>query len=53
MLTYAGFRPAAFWLRVPDVARRQYEEVGTMHFDRETIRAFGFDESDALFTEQV
>jgi glycosyltransferase involved in cell wall biosynthesis len=53
VLTWAGFRPAAFWRRVPEVARRHYREIGTIHFDAETIRAFGFDEGAALFSRRL
>jgi glycosyltransferase involved in cell wall biosynthesis len=48
-----GYRSAEFWRRVPAVALRQYREIGTLHFDDETIRELGFSEKDALFTRRI
>jgi glycosyltransferase involved in cell wall biosynthesis len=45
VVSRVGYRSAAFWRRVPAVARRQHSEIGTLHFDDETIRELGFDDS--------
>ena len=53
VLSYLGFEPTEFWRRVPRLARRQFEEVGTISFSPETLRDLGFDERDALLTPQL
>ncbi|HKA00560.1 MAG TPA: glycosyltransferase family A protein [Candidatus Solibacter sp.] len=53
VVSYLGFEPTCFWRRVPDLARRQFEEVGSISFSRETLGALGFDERRALFTSQI
>jgi glycosyltransferase involved in cell wall biosynthesis len=52
-VTYGGTFPAAFWEQVPTLARRYFEEVGTVFFPRDTVDRYGFDEDDALLTPQV
>ena len=52
-VTYAGSYPVEFWSRVPTLARRYFEEVGTVFFPRATIEEYAFDEGAALVTEQV
>src|SRR5262249_23241018 len=32
VLSYLGFEPTEFWRRVPRLARRQFEEIGTISF---------------------
>jgi glycosyltransferase involved in cell wall biosynthesis len=53
VVSYLGFEPASFWRRVPKLARRHFEEVGSISFSRETLADFGFDQRRALFTPQV
>lgn len=53
VVSYLGFEPTSFWRRVPKLAQRQFEEVGSISFSRETLADFGFDERRALFTPQV
>jgi len=53
VVSRVGYQPAAFWRRVPSVARRQYREIGTLHFDDETMRELGFENTRALFTRRI
>ncbi len=53
VLSYLGFEPTEFWQRVPRLARRQFEEIGTISFSRETLRELDFDERRALLTPQL
>lgn len=52
-LTCAGTFPASFWRRIPKLARRYADEIGTIFFPKETIADLGIDVSHALFTEQL
>lgn len=50
VISFAGTFPISFWKRVPQLARRYFEEVGTVFFDTETIEYFGYSD-DCLFNE--
>ena len=41
VVTRLGYHPVDFWRRVPQVTRRHREEIGTIHFDGETLRRAG------------
>ena len=49
-VTYSGHYPASFWKAVPRLARRYFDEVGTIFFGPETVAHYGFDPAAALFT---
>jgi len=53
VVTRLGFQGVGFWRRVPRVARRHYEEIGTLHFEDETVDTLGFSEERALFTRRI
>lgn len=53
VISYLGFEPTEFWARVPRLARRQLEEVGTISFSPETLCELGLDEGLALLTPQI
>jgi len=53
VLSYLGFEPTPFWRRVPRLARRQFEEIGTISFSPETLQDLEFDERRALLTPQM
>lgn len=53
VLTFSGYFSDDFWIRTPAFTRAYYKEIGTIFFGREIIKYFGFDESEALFTEKV
>jgi glycosyltransferase involved in cell wall biosynthesis len=53
VLSYLGFEPVEFWKRVPRLARRQLEEVGSISFCPETLRELGLDECKALITPRI
>jgi hypothetical protein len=53
VVTRLGYHSIDFWRRVPQVARRQREEIGTLHFDDETLRELGVSERGALFTRRI
>lgn len=53
VVSHHGFPSTAFWRRVPQLARRQFEEVGTISFSPETVSDLGFDEREAVLTHRV
>jgi len=53
VLSYSGFPPTDYWLRVPRLARRQFAEVGSISFSPESMVALGFDERSALLTPGI
>lgn len=53
VFSYLGFEPLAFWTRVPDLARRQFTEIGSISFDRDTLAGFEFEESRALLSARI
>ena len=53
VVTRLGFQSVDFWRRVPQVARRQRQEIGTLHFDDQTLRELGISERGALFTRRI
>lgn len=53
VLSYLGFESCDFWSRVPRLARRQFEEIGTISFSPETLVQLGFDEFRALITSEI
>lgn len=52
VISFAGTFPLSFWKRVPLLAHRYFEEVGTIFFDKETIEYYGFND-DCLFNEKL
>jgi glycosyltransferase involved in cell wall biosynthesis len=52
-VSYGGTFPVAFWNAAPLLARRYFEEVGTVFFPRSVVDHYGFDEHDAFLTPQV
>ena len=53
VVTRLGYHPVDFWRRVPRVTRRHREEIGTIHFDGETLRELEISEEGALFTRRI
>lgn len=53
LLSYAGTYPLWFYKRVPELVRRYSEEVGTIFFDRPTIKYFKLQGKSYQFTEQI
>jgi hypothetical protein len=53
VLSYSGFPPTEYWLKLPRLAKRQFEEIGSISFAPETIVALGFDERSALLTPEI
>jgi len=53
VLSYSGFPPTDYWLRLPRLARRQFAEVGSISFSPESMIALGFDERSALLTPEI
>lgn len=53
VLSCAGGFPLSFWKRVPRLARRYLEEIGTIFFDPPTIEWIGARGKSFLFTEQI
>ena len=53
VVTRLGYHPVDFWRRVPHVTRRHREEIGTIHFDGETLRELEISEEGALFTRRI
>lgn len=53
VVTRVGYHPLDFWRRVPAVVRRHRAEVGTLHFDEETLRELEISERGALFTRRI
>ncbi|EFM11428.1 glycosyl transferase family 2 [Paenibacillus curdlanolyticus YK9] len=50
VISFAGTFPLDFWKRVPKLAQKYYDEVGTIFFDKSTIEYYQFDDK-CLFTE--
>jgi len=53
VFSYLGFEPLSFWSRVPELAERQFAEIGSISFDRDTLAEFGFEESRALLSARI
>lgn len=53
VLSYLGYESTEFWRRVPRLAKRHFEEVGSINFGPETLAELAFDERCALLTHQV
>lgn len=53
VFSYAGFPPTYYWLKAPRLARRQFEEVGSISFAPESLIALGFNERFALLTPEI
>jgi glycosyltransferase involved in cell wall biosynthesis len=53
VLSYAGFPPTEYWLRAPRLAKRQFEEVGSISFGPDSLIALGFNERLALLTPEI
>jgi glycosyltransferase involved in cell wall biosynthesis len=53
VLSYSGFPPTEYWLKVSRLARRQFAEIGSISFSPESMTALGFDERSALLTPEI
>lgn len=53
VLSFAGYYDPILWKKIPLLAEKYYNEVGTIFFDNTTIENFGFSESRCLFSKQL
>lgn len=53
LLSNAGCFPLEFWKKVPDLASKYLDEIGTIFFNSETINWLGVRGKSFWFTEQV
>lgn len=53
LLSNAGCFSLDFWKKVPNLALRYLEEIGTIFFNHETIEYFGAKGKEYFFTEQI
>jgi glycosyltransferase involved in cell wall biosynthesis len=53
VFSYSGFPPTDHWLKAPRLAKRQFEEVGSISFAPESLIALGFNERSALLTPEI
>ena len=52
IISFAGTFPTSFWIKVPNLARKYYEKVGTIFFNEDINRYYRFDKK-CLFTENL
>lgn len=52
IISFAGTFPMSFWKKVPKLAQRYYEEVGTIFFSADTNKYYQFDDK-GLFSEEL
>jgi hypothetical protein len=53
VVAYAGYFPDEFWRRVPRLARRYFDEVGTLFFSPTVTAELGLTGRATLFTDRI